>query len=154
MNASQDDLLRAVSRSLCVRFGTTEPFAIGRVSAERVGYAQIPSVVVTVVCRDESLSALVPIVRQRVFAELAERGWGDEHIVNLTPGTMRGRRRKFVDENESSPTVGRSKFGIEYRFRFDMSRDLAAATFPRGGSFARLPEEPGRQAASGGGGSR
>lgn len=139
MTPDIDSLLRSTTRSLTIRFGTSAPYAIGRVSAEKVGFAQLPSIVVTVTCRDEDLPSLVPIVRQRVFGELAERGWSDERIPNLTPGTQRGRRRKFTDENESSETYGWSKFGTEYRFRFDMDRELAAATFTGYGSFAPLP---------------
>jgi hypothetical protein len=133
-------LLRQAHSSLCIRWGTTAPYAIGRVSAEKVGYAQIPSVVVSVTCRDADVSALVPIVRQRVFAELVERGWTDD-VIAFSPSVQRGRRRKFRDENESSETCGRDKFGNEHRFRFDIAdRAFAAATFQGFGSFARLPE--------------
>jgi hypothetical protein len=135
-----ESLLRQAHSSLCIRWGTTAPYAIGRVSAEKVGYAQIPSVVVTITCRDEDVSALVPIVRQRVFAELAERGWANE-VIGFGPSVQRGRRRKFRDENESSETHGRDKFGNEQRFRFDIAdRAFAAATFQGFGSFAQLPE--------------
>jgi len=137
------ELLRGLHTSLCVRFGTDVPFAIGRARAVKVGYAQDPCVVVDVFCRDEDMSALVPIVRQRVFGELAERGWHAGEV-EFTPHTMRGRRRRFVDENESSPTVGRSKMGQEYEFRFLMSRALASATFAGGGSFAKLVDNPER----------
>lgn len=136
-----EDLLRAASRSLAIRWGTDAPYSIGHVSAEKVGYAQIPSVVVSVICRDEDVPALVPIVRQRVFAELAERGWPDEQI-EFRPNVQRGRRRKFTDENESSESHGRAKFGVEQRFRFEMRRELAQATFQGFGSFARLPNAP------------
>ena len=135
------DLLKQAHASLCIRWGTTAPFHIGTVSAEKVGFAQLPSVVVTVVCRDEDISSLVPVVRQRVYGELAERGWTPDDI-GFTPSTQQGRRRKFVDQNEESESTGRGKFGTEYRFWFDMVRDLAKATLVRGGSFAVLPERP------------
>ena len=134
-----DSLLKAVHESLCIRFGTTAPYAIGQVTAEKVGYAQIPSVVVTVTCRDEDVGALVPIVRQRVYGELAERGWTADDV-EFRPSMMRGRRRKFRDENESSRSHGRDKFGVEYRFRFDMGRALASATFVGFGSFRPLAD--------------
>lgn len=132
------ELLQSIHTSLCIRFGTTAPYAIGPVSAEKIGYAQDPSVVLTVVCRPEDISALVPIVRQRVYGELAERGWSPDDIA-FTPGTQRGRRRKFRDENESSDSHGRDKFGVEQRFSFGMGRELAAATFVGGGTFKSLP---------------
>lgn len=138
MNDDLTDLLKLAHGSLCIRFGTTAPFSIGRVSAERVGYAQDPCLTLNVVVRDEDLPALVPIVRQRVYGELAERGWTADDIA-FTPSTMRGRRRKFRDENESSESFGRDKFGTEYAFRFHMERELAAATFVGFGSFRSLP---------------
>jgi hypothetical protein len=134
------ELLRSMHASLCIRFGTTAPYKIGKVRGEKVGYAQIPSLVLDVYCRDEDLGALVPIVRQYVYGELAERGWSADDL-GFVPGTMRGRRRKFRDENESSESYGRDKFGIEYQFRFDMNRELAAATFVGFGSFKSIPEK-------------
>lgn len=139
MATINEGLLRDMARSLCIRFGTTAPYAIGRISAERVGYAQIPCVRVNVWCRDEDLSALVPIVRQRVFGELAERGWGDEHIL-FVPSVRRGRVRMFFDENESSESCGRRKRGVEYTFHFEMRRALAAATFTSFGTYKPLPD--------------
>lgn len=135
--ASQE-LLKAMHASLCVRWGTDAPFAIGPVSAEKIGYAAIPAVVCTVTCRDEDLDALVPIVRQRIYGELAERGWTPDDVA-FRPTTQRGRRRRFVDENESSDSHGRNKMGTSYRFSFEMSREMARQTFTRG-SFARLVE--------------
>lgn len=136
-----DELLKAMHSSLSIRWGTHAPYFIGPVSAEKVGYAQDPSVVLTVICRDEDVSTLVPIVRQRVYGELAERGWTPDDI-EFQPGVQRNRRRRFVDQNESSDSHGRHKFGIEHRFRFDMGRELARATFVGGGSFKPLPETP------------
>ncbi len=137
-----EQLLKAAHNSLCIRWGTTGPYAIGRVTAERIGYAQDPCVVVTVTCRDEDLSSLVPITRQRVYRELAERGWTPDDI-EFRPSTQRGRRRRFVDENESSESLGRNKMGSEYRFSFRMERDLARQTFAGGGSFKNLPTRDG-----------
>lgn len=136
-NPTHEDLLRAATRSLCVHWGTNAPYSIGRVSAERIGYAQTPCVVVTATCRGEDVDVLVPILRQRVFGELAERGWGDEHIA-FRPTVQRGRRRKFVDDNTASASHGRDKFGIEHRYSFEMDRDLARATFAGHGTYAPL----------------
>ena len=133
-----DELLKAMHASLCVRFGTPAPYSIGRVSGEKVGYAQDPCLVVNVVCRQESIEALVPIVRQHVYGELAERGWTPDDI-EFTQGTQRGRRRKFRDQNETSESYGRDKFGVEHRFSFRMGRELARATFQGFGSFKPLP---------------
>lgn len=134
-----DDLLKSIHSSLCIRFGTSAPFLIDGIRAERVGYARIPGAIADVICREEDIPALVPIVRQRIYGELAERGWTPDDI-QFQPTVQRGRRRKFVDGNESSESFGANKFGVEHRFLFEMERELAQATFPVGaGSFARLP---------------
>lgn len=135
-----EELLRAAHASLAIRWGTTDPFAIGKTTAERVGYADIRCTRTTVHCRDESVSALVPIVRQRVFGELAERGW-DNDAIEFSPTVGRGRVRFFVDENESSPTYGKRKRGVEYTFHFEMRRELAVATFQSFGTFKPLPQK-------------
>ena len=140
-----EELLRELHNSLAVRFGTTAPYAIGPTSAEKVGFAQIPSTATRVNCREEDVSALVPIVRQRVYAELAERGWSHEHL-EFRPSVReerRGRHVFFIDENESSEAYGTRKRGREYTFHFDMRQELAKATFDPSkgfGSFRRLPE--------------
>ncbi len=133
-----EQLLKAAHSSLCITFGTMGPYAIGTVSAERIGYAQDPCVVVTVTCRDEDLSSLVPITRQHVYRELAERGWTPDDVA-FVPSTQRGRRRRFVDQNETSKTCGCNKMGTEYRFSFRMEREFARATFVGFGSFRKLP---------------
>src|SRR3954468_3874833 len=138
MNEDIHPLLKDLHASLCIRFGSTAPYRIGRVSAERVGFAQDPCLTLNVMVRDEDLSSVVPIVRQAVYRELAERGWTPDDIA-FTPSTMRGRRRKFIDGNESSQSYGRHKFGTEYAFRFHMERELAATTFVGFGSFRSLP---------------
>lgn len=135
-----EELLKSAHSSLCITFGTTAPFSIGGFGAERVGFAGIPSVVVGVTCRDEDLPAMVPIVRQRLYRELAERGWTPDDV-EFSPSTQRGRQRRFRDENESSASCGRNKFGYEVRFRFGMGRALTEAAFAGGGwSFRRLPD--------------
>lgn len=145
---NEQELLKQLSNSLCVRFGTDAAYWIGQVAAERVGYAQLPSVVVNVICRPEDVEVLVPIIRQRVYGELAERGWSGPDDVGFVPsiGQDSRRKKKFSDANESSPTFGRDKMGLVHRFRFDMrSKRLAAVAFAGFGSFAPLPDNPERQ---------
>lgn len=132
------DLLKQAHASLCITWGTTGPYSIGRVSGERIGYAQDPCLVVTVTCREEDLSALVPVTRQHIYRELAERGWTPDDVA-FTPSTQRGRRRRFTDGNEASETHGRNRMGVDHRFSFRMERDLAHATFNGFGSFRPLP---------------
>ena len=132
------ELAKRAHNSLSIRWGTLAPYRIEKARAERIGYADIRCLVVTVYCRDEDLSALVPVTRQHVYRELAERGWGPDDI-DFHPSTQMGRRRRFVDDNESSESYGKNKFGTEYRFSFEMGPELRAATFVGGGSFKPLP---------------
>lgn len=139
-------LLRAVHSSLTVRWGTSAPYAFGKVRCERANFAQDPFVELDVVVPDESLGSVIPVARQIVFGELAERGWPNT-MVEFTPRVARGRRRRFVDQNEASESTGRNKMGVEHAIRFAIVKrsPLHVAAFPLGsGSYANLPENPHR----------
>jgi hypothetical protein len=136
------ELLKQIHSSLCIRFGTQAPYEIGKIRAERVGFASIPTVTFDVSCRQEDVSSLVPILRQRMYGELAERGWTPDDV-EFSPtvgGSYRG--RMFVDQNEESESFGRKKKGVRLEFRWEMKKDLAAATFVGFGSFKSLPDKP------------
>ncbi len=84
-----------------------------------------------------------------MYGELAERGWTADDIEFVPNVQLRAyRTRRFRDENESSESFGRNKMGLEHRFAFLMSKRLAAATFVKFGTYARLPENPSRPGAS------
>lgn len=136
-----EDLAIAAHESLTIRFGTDAPYAFEKVRCEKIGFAGIPCVVIGVTCRGEDLDAMIPIARQRVSRELAERGWSLRDL-KFVPNVLRGRRRRFVDENETSETRGLNKFGVQHDIRFEMERELAALTFVGGGSFKQLPDKP------------
>jgi hypothetical protein len=139
--ADGEGLLRAAHKSLCIRFGTTAPFQLGKVRAEKVGYAQIPRVIMDVVCREQDVDALIPIVRQRVYGELAERGW-DDTVLEFRPsvGMSSRRRARFTDQNESSQSYGRQKMGCRMTVGFDIvDAEFRHATFRGFGSYASLP---------------
>ena len=139
MTEGIDELVRGVAASLTISWHTDAPYSIGLVKAERIGFADIPCVVVYVDCKPEDVSAIVPIVRQRVFAELAERGW-DNHVVDLKPSVQQNRRRKFLDGNSRSKSFRKAKFGNEHRFTFEIvDREFKTATFA-GGRYAKLPD--------------
>ena len=147
MTTTDERLLKQLHSSLCVRWGTSAPYAIGRVRAQRIGFASIPMVVVDVWCRSRDYEALIPIVRQRVYTELAERGWTPDDLKFVpTVGGSWERERLFTDGNEESESHGKRKRGVHLEFHWEMERDLARATFdPRvrpgqAGSFATLPE--------------
>jgi len=132
-------LLRQLATSDCCRFGTTAPYEPGSVQMRRVGFADIPVVEVPVFCRRQDISALVPIVRQHVFGEL-ESALIPSRILTFTPSVSVGRRRRFTDRNESSPTLGKTKVGeyVEFRFEID-SKHLDLFEWPRP-TEGRIPE--------------
>lgn len=147
MNLTDETLLRAAHSSLAISWGTTAPFAIGKARCERASFSQDPHVEVEVTVPMDAFPGVIPVVRQRVFAELAERGWDNTEIA-FTPRVALGRRRKFVDENESSSSFGRSKFGEQHTIRFPIVKcgPLHRAAFPIGwgSSWAPIPENPDR----------
>jgi hypothetical protein len=113
-------LLRKLATSSCFRFGTNAPYELGPVRVRRVGFAGIPVVEVPVYRRSRDISAIVPIVRQHVFGEL-ESALIPSRILAFTPGVSVGRRHRFIDRNESSLTLGKTKVGeyVEFRFEID-----------------------------------
>jgi hypothetical protein len=128
MSALNPELLRVMHTSLCITWGTDAPYNIGSIRGEKVGYAQDPCVVVSVSCYARDVPALVPIVRQRVYGELAERGW-DPLKIEFSPNVLTHRKRKFRDTNEQSPSYGKNKIAEHHDFRFLMLPELAKATF-------------------------
>jgi len=108
--------LREMASSDYFTFGTSAPYAMGDVVIEKVGFGSIPMVN----CREQDIRALVPVVRQKVFRFLAAAGVPDT-VLQFSPrvGEIR-RRERFVDENPSSPSRGKNKFGACSRFSFEI----------------------------------
>ena len=117
-----EKLLRTAAASPAVRFGTIAPFQLGNVEIEKIGFADIPVMLVNVYCRREDITALVPIVRQHVFGELETAGFSNE-IVEFTPGVATNQVRMFVDCNESSPSLGKRRRGNHCRFTFEIKKE-------------------------------
>jgi hypothetical protein len=131
--------LRDLTTSSLWQFGTTAPYELGPVQVKRVGFAGIPVVEVPVFCRRQDISAVVPVVRQYVFGEL-ESALIPSRILAFVPTVSVGRRRRFTDRNESSPTLGKTKVGeyVEFRFEIDAKHvDLFEWPRPNEG---RIPE--------------
>lgn len=119
------NFLRKLHASLHCRFGTTAPFQIlGEVYVKKIGFAHIPVIGVDIATKPEAMNALVPIARQLIFHELETMGITNESVEFVAGVQPEGRRRKFVDCNESSPTLGKSKFGELYRFRFEIKPEF------------------------------
>ena len=121
-----EQLLRDVHTGLTIRFGTDAPYRIGKIGFEKVGYAQTPMLVVPVDVPANAIDALVPIARQAAFAYLAERGVPDSAL-QFACSVRMGRKRRFADDNESSPSHGANKMGLACAFHFECTPMLTAA---------------------------
>lgn len=119
MDMHSEQFLRDTAASLACDLLTDAPFQMSDLQIEKVGFAEIPVAFVTVACPAKAISALVPVVRQFVFRELAAAGI-DNEIVEFTPRVESKCRRRFVDCNEHSPTKGKNKMGRVYRFSFEI----------------------------------
>ena len=135
----REHLLRELAASSACRFGTMVPYELGALQVRKVGFAAIPVVEVAVFCRSKDISALVPIVRQHVYNEL-ESLLIPSRILAFRPTVSGGRRRRFTDRNESSPTLGKTKAGeyVEFRFEID-AKHLDFSEWPRP-TEGRIPE--------------
>jgi hypothetical protein len=120
MDKHIEQLLRDTAASLASDWLTDSPFQMGELRVEKVGFAEIPVVFVMVVCPPKAITAMVPVVRQFIFRELAAAGIENE-ILEFTPTVQdQGPRRRFVDCNEHSPSKGKNKVGRVYRFAFEI----------------------------------
>ena len=121
MDILAEQILRGTAVSLCCDLLTDAPFQMSDLQIEKVGFAEIPVVFVTVACPAKAISAIVPVARQFVFRELEAAGIENE-IVEFTPRVQEQRRGRFVDCNEHSRTKGKNKVGRFYRFSFEIKR--------------------------------
>jgi len=114
-----EKVLRAIHASPNITMGTTMPFQLGRMTISHVGFADIPMIGMEMWA--PSSEGLTAIVRQQVYAELKSAGISHE-VIAFTPSVGRGRRRKFVDCNQSSLTLGKNKMGYEWLWHFEITR--------------------------------
>jgi hypothetical protein len=123
-----------------IRFGTSAPYKIGYVGPDRIGFADIPMVVVEMYGKESG--SLVPIARQLAMAVAAKNGLQMDMGGSLVPiarqlamavaaknglqmdmgppGLKIGRERLFTDENPSSPYFGKRKRLQEYTYQFEV----------------------------------
>jgi len=121
-----ETLARGMHSSLCIRFGTGAPYAIGKIGFQRIGYANTPMLVVPVDVPERAIDELVPIARQAAFAYLAERGVPDGALGFSCTVAMK-RKRRFVDANESSENCGKNKMGRLCEYHFECTPMLTSA---------------------------
>ena len=114
-----EQLLRDSAASFCCDLLTDAPYEMGDLQIEKVGFAEIPVVFVTVACPPKAISSIVPVVRQFVYREIKAAGIENE-ISGFVPRVQDQRRGRFVDCNEHSRSKGKNKMGIFYRFAFEI----------------------------------
>jgi hypothetical protein len=98
-----------------IRFGTSAPFAIGRVGPDRIGFADYPMISVDMLGKDSS--ALVPIARQLAMIAAAVNGL---YLDMGVPSVKIGRETMATDQNPSSPSVGKRKRLKSLIFMFEI----------------------------------
>ena len=85
------DIIREISASTAIRFGTTAPFAMGgTVKMKSIGFADLRMAELTVTAAPGSLSALTPIMRQRLYSTLEANGIPNDAVA-FTPSVATGR---------------------------------------------------------------
>ena len=119
-----DPIVRAISGSLAMRFGSNAPHTLPRVFVGHDGvYASNGSDVIVVMhCRERDISLHVPMARQAVFRAFGEAGLPTGGIELRPTVSAPWRTRILVDENESSPSFGRRKRMVEVVYRFALDR--------------------------------
>jgi hypothetical protein len=133
-SAEVEETVRVMARSLAVTVSTAASHHIGRPRLQKTGFANIPQLIVPVICRTEDISGMVPVARQVAFTYLAERGVDDHHL-RVTPSVRQeSRRRKFTDQHN------KSRFGYPADIAFDLSDTLAAAVTWQWNGSGDLPE--------------
>lgn len=99
-------------------WGTSAPYAVGRVGPDRVGYADIPTLSVDLFGRAADVGVLTPIARQLAMLAAEVNGL----TLNMAPpGLKRGREKMMDDQNPSSSSFGKRKRLMELVFRFDIA---------------------------------
>ena len=125
-NAGQR-ILRQISKSKSVTFGTTAPFRMGEVGFARIGFADIPVVGCMVNCK-QSID-IIAIVRQHILRVVADLGLDDSALTHTVSIGIESRQRKFNDENPSSMSFGKNKIGQVVRCHLEITRPEAVASF-------------------------
>jgi len=112
-------LLREISKSKHVTFGTDAPYKLGQIGFSQIGFASIPAVG----CRvyTHSIDSIIPVVRQHIMRTIASHGLNTAAVELRLHVGIESTRRKFVDENPSSPTLGKNKMGQVARCHLEIT---------------------------------
>ena len=116
-----DEIIRDLAKSSCITFGTTAPYVIHGVTCGRIGFASIPVVAVAITHAAKHSGDLCPIARQLAYQELEKHGIPSDCLALTPTYGHRSRRRKFVDANLSSASLGKNKMGYEGEWHFEIT---------------------------------
>ena len=108
-------ILRGVSSSPCIRFGSAIPHGKpGPVGFASIGFADIAAVGFEISTKDPS--GFVPQARQLIFETVRAAGLSvDALALRVYVGEER-RKRGYIDANPDSPTVGKNKIVPRVRY--------------------------------------
>ena len=121
MDKQAEQLMRDTAASLCCDMLTDAPYQMGDLRIEKVGFAEIPVVFVTVACPREAISAIVPVARQFIFRELAAAGIENE-IVELRPRLAQNDGSGLQIVTNTAPPRGRTRWAAFVVFAFEIKR--------------------------------
>jgi hypothetical protein len=117
-----EHVMRGVSASMHIDFGTNAPMSISEVSFKKIGFGDIP-VACIVITTPGSTKSMVMIARQWVYRELETCGVSNEVVEFAPTVNNNGRRVKFIDANQRSESHGKYKMGSVMRFHFEIKKE-------------------------------
>lgn len=98
---------------------------------EQAGFARIPRLSMTVVCKERDYEAIQGMILHRAaVSHVGSLGWSSDNIA-FYPSVGRGKTRMFTAED------GKRRRGVEHRVSFELSPALAAAIDWNGYSYVR-----------------
>ena len=113
-------MLREVSSSHGISFGTDVPYRFAPVGFSRIGFADIPVAGCRVYTKD--IEPVVPLVRQHIMRVCHEHGLDVGALeMSVTVG-IETRKRKVKDENKSSKSYGKDKILSAWRCHLEITR--------------------------------
>jgi hypothetical protein len=133
-------LARQVATSTCMQFVTEAPLTLGKITAGRIGFADIPVVEVISHSNVQDTREIVAVVRQHVFSTLESEGFDTSALAFVPSVGVRQRKKRFTDENPRSRSFGRVKMGYRaaWHFEIDRNRTEEFRSLPRSMNCAQL----------------
>lgn len=113
-------LLREIEDNLAIGYHTEALYELGSFYFEKAGFASIPRLSVTIVCKERDYLTLQPMLRRMFASHIGSLGWTSNNLAAY-PSMGRGKTRKFRDQH------GANRMGMEHRVSFELSPELTEA---------------------------